>query len=133
MGLFKGMKDMKEMAAAAPGLIESAQKAAEQAQANAAAMQQAGGQGYVDAVNVAAHGEPTAEALEPIAGVDLETYAKVVKGIAAHGNDASKLPEVASSHGISAADWETAQAGWGARIQADRAVGTRFNQLYTQA
>ena len=67
MGLFKGMKDMKDMAAAAPGLIESAQKMAEQAQAqaaaSAAAMQQSGGQGYVDAANVAAHGEPSTEAL----------------------------------------------------------------------
>jgi hypothetical protein len=133
VGLFKSMKDMKDMVQAAPGLMESAEKLQAQAQAQQAAAQQLGGQGYVDAVNVAAHGEPSAEALEPIAGVDLETYAKVVKGIAAFGNDAAKLPEVAATHGISATDWATAQEGWGKRIQEDRALGTRFNSLYTQA
>lgn len=133
MGLFKSMKDMKDMVSAAPGLIESAEKLQAQAQAQQAAAQQAGGQGYVDAVNVAAHGEPTAEALEPIAGVDLETYAKIVKGITAFGNDVNKLPEIAATHGVSATDWATAQAGWGERIQNDRALGTKFNSLYAQA
>lgn len=123
MGLFKNLKDMKAMAAAAPGLIESAQQLGAQAQA----------QGHVDAANLAAYGEPAAEALEPIAGVDLATYARVVKGIAAFGYDADRLPEVAETHGIAAADWATAQAGWGERIQADRALGARFNVLYGQA
>lgn len=131
MGLFKNMKDMKDMVQAAPGLIESAEKL--QAQAQAAAGQQAGGQDYVTAANVAAHGEPSAEALEPIAGVDLETYAKIVKGIAAFGNDANRLPEVAATLGVAPTDWATAQAGWGKRIQEDRALGTRFNTLYAQA
>jgi len=127
MGLFKNLKDMKAMAAAAPGLIESAQQLGAQAQTQAQA------QGHVDAANLAAYGEPAAEALEPIAGVDLATYAKVVKGIAAFGYDADRLPEVAATHGIAAADWATAQAGWGERIQADRALGARFNVLYGQA
>lgn len=133
MGLFKSLKDMKDMAAAAPGLVESATQLGAQAQAQAAAMQQLGGQGYVDSVNAATYGEPSTEALEPIAGVDLETYAKVVKGIAAFGYDAARLPEVAAALGIGAEDWATAQGGWGERIQGDRALGTRFNALYAQA
>ena len=133
MGLFKSLKDMKDMAAAAPGLVESATQLGAQAQAQAAAMQQAGGQGHVDSINTATYGEPTAEALEPIAGVDLETYATVVKGIAAFGYDAARLPEVAATHGIGASDWATAQSGWGERIQGDRALGSRFNAIYARA
>jgi hypothetical protein len=133
MGLFKSIKDMKDMTAAAPGLVESATRLGAQAQAQAAAMQQLGAQGYVDGVNAASYGEPTPEALEPIAGVDLETYATVVKGIAAFGYDAARLPEVAATHGIGAEDWSTAQTGWGERIQADRALGARFNLLYGRA
>jgi hypothetical protein len=133
MGLFKSMKDMKDMVAAAPGLVESAQKLRAQGEAQAAAMQQLGAQGYVDGINAATHGEPSAEALEPIAGVDLETYTKVVKGIAAFGYDAERLPEVAAGLGIAGSDWATAQAGWGERIQADRALGSRFNALYSKA
>jgi len=77
--------------------------------------------------------EPSAEALAPIAGVDLAVYARVSKGIAAYGYDAAKLPLVASAYGVSAANWAIAQTGWAARIQNDAAVGAKFNQLYTGA
>jgi hypothetical protein len=133
MGLFKNLKDMKDMVTAAPGLIESANQLGAQAQAQAAAAQQFGGQAQVNAMNTASFGEPSAAALEPIAGVDLPTYTAVVKGIAAFGYDSARLPEVAATHGISAADWAVAQAGWGERIQTDKALGNRFNVLYTQA
>ena len=69
--------------------------------------------------------------LSPIAGVTLEAYAQVSKGIAAFGYDTTKLVDIAAGLGISASDWALAQEGWGARIQADRAVGSRFNELYT--
>lgn len=131
MGLLKNLKDMKDMVSAAPGLIESANQMG--AQAQAAAAQQYGAQTQVNAMNAAAYGEPSGEALQPIAGVDLPTYTAVVKGIAAHGYDSARLPEIAAAHGISAADWAVAQAGWGERIQADKALGSRFNTLYSQA
>lgn len=126
MGLFSSLKDVKDIVTAAPGIIGSAQ------QMNAQ-VAQLGPQGMVNAMNAAAHGEPSAAALEPVAGVDLAAYAKVVKGISAYGYDAARLPEVAVANGIAPSDWEQAQAVWGERIQHDRALGSRFNQLYTTA
>ena len=35
------------------------------------------------------------------------------------------------AHGVASDAWAEAQAGWGNRIQTDRAVGARFNALYT--
>jgi len=143
MNMFKSMIDTIN---AAPALIESANTLAAQAQTQAAMNPAAygavgmpgsalpgtvGSQAAVNLANQQAHGAPSAEALEPIAGVSLETYAKVSKGIAAFGYDTTKLVDVAAGLGVSAADWAVAQEGWGARIQADRAVGSRFNELYT--
>jgi hypothetical protein len=68
--------------------------------------------------------------LEPIAGVSLEKYVEISKGLAEHGYDQSKATLVAASKGVSADAWETAVAGWNDRIKANRAVGQRFNQLY---
>lgn len=120
MNLFKSIKDMSAMVQAAPDLIESANRLAENAK-----VQQA------QAMAPAAAIEPSAEALAPIAGVDLAVYARVSKGIAAYAYDASKLPLVASAYGVNESNWALAQAGWAARIQKDSAVGAKFNQLYT--
>ncbi|MFN4001837.1 hypothetical protein [Microcella sp.] len=138
MNMFKSMIDTIN---ATPALIESANTLAAQAQTQAAMNPVAfgaagmpgtvGSQAAVNIANQQAHGAPSAEALEPIAGVSLETYAKVSKGIAAYGYDTTKLVDVAAGLGVSAVDWAVAQEGWGARIQADRAVGSRFNELYT--
>ena len=78
-------------------------------------------------------GEPTAAALEHINGVSLETYTAIMRELGARGNDESLLPLVAQSRGISPSDWRRAQEGWGARIKGDRALGTKFNTLYTAA
>lgn len=131
MGIFKDFKDMAAMAKAAPDLIMSSQQLAENAKAQAAAAEQqqgAAGGGFgmpaptpIDPAN-----------LEPIAGVDLEKYVAVTKGIAAYNYDAAHLPTVAAGLGIGAAEWAQAQTGWAARIMADRTgVGARYNQLYT--
>lgn len=138
MNMFKSMIDTIN---AAPALIESANALAAQAQTQAAMTPAAysavgmpgtvGSQAAVNVANQQAYGAPSAEALAPIAGVSLETYAEVSKGIAAFGYDTTKLVDVAAGLGVSAADWAVAQEGWGARIQADRAVGSRFNELYT--
>jgi hypothetical protein len=148
MGLFKQIKDMKDMVEAAPGMMEAANQAGANAQAQAAAAQaqaaqfQAGGYGmpgvmpagsqaYVNNLNANINGEPSADALKPINGVSLEAYTAIIKELGARGNDQSLLPEIASSHGVKAADWEKAKEGWGARIKDDRALGTKFNALYT--
>jgi hypothetical protein len=149
MNLLKAMGDMRDMVAAAPGLIESANQMQANAQAQGLIAQQggvgpagyaqpgyaqpAGGQAFVNQVNADTFGEPEPGNLEPIAGVTLERYATIVKGIAAYGYDQTKLTQVAAANGVAAGDWLAAQDGWSARIQADRAVGSRFNQLYTAA
>jgi hypothetical protein len=69
----------------------------------------------------------------PIAGVSIEQFVSVSKGVAAFGYDPAKLPEIAASKGISAADWQTAHQGWNERIRRNRAVAQRLNQLYRAA
>lgn len=122
MNLFKQFGDAAKLVQAAPGLIGQAESlaagsAAYRTQMDAQAMH-------------ALTAEPAPGAFEPIAGVDLERYARIVKGIAAYGYDQDRLPEVARMFGVDAADWATAQAGWGARIQGDRGLGRRFNEIY---
>jgi hypothetical protein len=123
MSMFKQFGDMAKMVKAAPGLIDQANTLAAQSEAYRAQMD-------AQALH-AMTAQPAPGSLEPIAGVDLERYARIVKGIAAFGYDETKLPAVASAFGVNATDWAAAQAGWGARIQADRGVGRRFNEIYT--
>ena len=123
MNILKGFKDMADMVIAAPDLIQSANDMAAEAKQMQAS--------YAAAPAAATAVQLPASAIEAIAGVDLDLYVKISKGIAGYGYDAAMLPTVASSFGISAADWTTASAGWAQRIQATPAVGARFNQLYT--
>jgi len=122
MGIFKSFADMSKMAQAAPGLIQQAQEL----QAQAAQYQQS-----MDLMAQPLTAEPQPGNLEPIAGVDLEQYARVTKGIAPYGYDESQLVAVAATLGIGPQAWAEAQAGWAARIQADRGVGRRFNEIYS--
>ena len=122
MNMFKQFGDLATMVKAAPGLID---------QADALAAQSASYRAGMDAQAVhAMTAQPAPGNLEPIAGVDLDRYARIVKGIAAYGYDETKLPVVAGMFGIDPAAWAEAQAGWGARIQADRGVGRTFNEIY---
>lgn len=125
MGLFKQFKDMKETVAAAPEMIEQAQ----QMQANAQQMQaaQVAATAAAEASSMAAAGPD----FEPIAGVSLELYAEISKGLAAFNYDQTKAPEIAASKGVSAEDWQTAMDGWNARMTANPGVAKRFNGLYT--
>lgn len=125
MGLFKSIKDMKDLAAAAPGMVDQAQMM----QANAAQMQQAMAQAA--AYNTPQTASP--ELLAPIAGVTVEQYVAVVKGIAAYNYDQNMLPTVAASHGIDRAAWETAAAGFNARVTSSPAFAQHFNALYRAA
>jgi hypothetical protein len=68
--------------------------------------------------------------LDPIAGVGLELYAKVSRGIAPYGYDQSKLPRVARAFGVAPGDWALAQDGWTARIHEDRDVASLFSEYY---
>lgn len=123
MSIFKQFGDMAQMVKAAPGLIDQAN----QLQAQSEQYRQ---QMDIQAVQ-AMSAEPRPGNLEPIAGVDLERYARISKGIAAYGYDAAQLPAVAATFGVDQASWAAAAAGWAARIQADRGVARRFNEIYT--
>lgn len=68
---------------------------------------------------------------EPIAGVSLEQFVEVSKGLAAFNYDQTKAPEIAASKGISGENWQTAMDGWGERTKRNPAVGQRINALYT--
>jgi hypothetical protein len=129
--MLKGFKDMKDMMAATPGLLEQTG----QLQANAQAMQAA--QATAPAGAHHGFGAPVApaplpaELSEPIAGVDLATYAQVSAGLAQFNYDTTRAPELAAQRGIAAADWQTASDGWNARITASPAVAQHFNAFYT--
>lgn len=139
MGLFKGMKDMKDMLHATPGLLDQAN----QMQANAAVMQQQATQqqaayqqagtmpGAFAPAPTIANTELPAELDAPIAGVDLATFAQVSAGLAAYDYDQSKAVVLAAERGIDAGSWQLAVDGWNERIAAHPAVARRFNALYT--
>ncbi|MEI5585296.1 hypothetical protein, partial [Agromyces sp. CCNWLW208] len=97
MKMFKQFDDMTKLVKAAPGLID---------QADALAAQSAAYRRQMDVMAVhAMTAEPAPGALEPIAGVDLDRYARIVKGIAAYGYDEAKLPVVAGMFGVDAESW----------------------------
>jgi hypothetical protein len=130
MGLFKQMKDMKQAVAAAPGMIEQAQ----QLGASAQALQQAQQAHLAQAGQAMAFQQQVAQPVDaallaPIVGVDLPTYAWVVKQIAAHGYNQALLPSFAAQKGISASDWQAAMDGWGERIN-DPALAREFRRHY---
>jgi hypothetical protein len=134
MGFFKQMKDMKETVQAAPGMVDQAMQLKAQAEqmqaAQAAAAQQATAQAMA-AQQAAATAAPAAGGdFEPIAGVSLEQYAEVSRGLADVGYDQSKAVEIAASKGISPENWQAAMDGWNARMH-NQAVAQRFNALYT--
>jgi hypothetical protein len=138
--MFKRMKDMRDMVEAAPGMVAQARQLGAQAQQMAAAQQaayaaQAQQAGFAAQAQPAVAGAGAAEGadFDPIAGVSIEQFAAVSKGVAAFGYDPAKLPEIAASRGIAQADWQAAHQGWNERIKRNRAVAQRFNQLYRAA
>jgi hypothetical protein len=131
MGFFKQIKDMKDMVHAAPGMIDQAQVL--QAQANQ--MQTAMAQ-QSQAATAAAFANPgatpglSADLLAPVAGVSVEQYVAVVKGVAAYNYDQAMLPTIAASHGISRESWDTAAAAFNGRVTSSPAFAQHFNTLY---
>ena len=133
MGLFKQMKDMKGMVENAPGQIRQARALGAQAQEMAEA-QRAAAAATMGSFSTATVPPPAAggtASREPIAGVSLELYAEISKGLAAYNYDQSRAAEIAASHGIAPDAWQQAVDGWNARMQQDRTVGQEFNRLYT--
>jgi hypothetical protein len=136
MGMLKRMKDMRDMVEAAPGMMAQGQQLAAQAQQMAAAQQAAAQAQMAQYQAQPGFGQQGAAAtgadFEPVAGVTLEQYAAVSKGVAAYNYDGSRLPEIAQQHGIDPVSWEAAAQGWNGRMS-NPAVAQRFNQLYREA
>ena len=74
--------------------------------------------------------EHQADALTPIAGVDLELYARIVRSIALMNHDLSMLAPMAALHGVGNDAWVTAREGWNRRIASVPAVNYLFRELY---
>jgi hypothetical protein len=154
MGIFRQVKDPKEVVEASPDIVGEARLLGAQAQEYAAA-QQATTQMHsaryaaLAATTTPAAATPAAPAapatpsatpatpaapagvdFEPIAGVSLELYAQISKGLAAYNYDIGKGPEVAACKGVSAEEWDEAMTGWNDRIKANRSVAQQFNALY---
>jgi len=135
MGIFRQLKDMRDMVNAAPGLMADAQQMASQAQQMAAAQQAAARAQLAGTGNVRPGGQqpgaqPAGPDFESVSGVSLEQFAAVSKAVAGHNYDGSLLPQIAASTGIPAAAWESAAQGWNDRIRANPAVARHFNLLY---
>lgn len=131
MGLFKQVKEMKNIVAAAPSMIQQGQALAANAQAMQAAqmsqMQQAIAYNQQVGLPIAA------EHLTPINGVDLPSYAWIAKQVANNGYNQSLAVGFAAQRGVSAADWEAAAAGWTARMTSVPAIGPEFRRYYDVA
>jgi hypothetical protein len=132
MGFMRQLKDMKEMTQAAPDLVRNAQTIGAQAQEMAAAQRAAA---EMQMQQLAAQQQATVAAggpdYDPIAGVSLEAYAEISKGLAEYDYDQSKGALIAASKGIAPESWDQAVAGWNERIRTNPTVGAQFNKLYT--
>jgi len=127
--MFKQLKDAKKVIEAAPGIVDQAMQVGAQAQEMAAAQQAAAQQAQAQQAatqSVAATGPD----FEPIAGVSLELFAEVCKGLAAHGYDQAKAVEIAAAKGVETASWQEALDGWNVRVKANPAVAQQFNVYY---
>lgn len=125
MGFLKQVKDLKKTVAEAPGMVEQAQKLAQQAQGLQAAQMAA-------AQTTAAPGAVSAALLEPIAGVSLERYAQIAKAIGERKLDQAGVESFVKLHGHSAEDWQAAYDGWNARFKGNMALSVQFGNLYQQ-
>jgi hypothetical protein len=137
MGLFKQLKDMKNVVAAAPGMVSQVQQTSAAAQAYAAQQQAAYGATGYTAAN--AFGAPVATGiaaddprLAPIAGVDLAMYARVSKAASQEGLNADGLILKAQSFGIAADAWQEAATGWPARMRGDTQLAVHYGNLFGQ-
>jgi hypothetical protein len=141
MGLFKQMKQMKDMMEDAPDQIRNARAMGAQAQEMATA-QQAAAQAQMAQMNASLGSlpgggslgsfAPDPAALTPIGGVTLEQYVEISKDIAASGaSDAASAASAASAKGVSPENWAEAVEGWNKRIKTNGGVAHQFNQLYS--
>jgi uncharacterized protein DUF6620 len=126
MGMFKRVKDMKHAIESAPGTVAQAKQRGAQAHQTALA-RQAAMQAQMRPVQP--HWSPMQPQLS-VAGVSLEEFVAVSKGLSTCNHDLSELTNVAATYGIDTFTWEQAARGWNDRIRSSPAVAQRFRQLY---
>ena len=117
MGMFQQIKQLRETTAALPGVIAQA------GELRTAALAYQQTSRPVAASGLAAD-DPR---LAPIAGVDLASYARVVKASTAGGEPAAL---VAAQLGIDEAAWLAAAAGWPARMTGDMVLARQYGTIY---
>jgi len=76
--------------------------------------------------------DPTDPRLAPIAGVDLVTYARVVKAAVTGNLRAEALLVRAHSLGVAQGSWQQAGLEWPARMRTDRGLAAHYGALYSQ-
>jgi len=132
MGVFKQIKDMKNVVAQAPGMVEQAQKMAQQAQQMQAAQMQAA-QMQAAQMGATPGGSVDPALLAPIAGISLERYAQLAKSIGERKLDQAGVESFVKLQGHSPEDWQAAYDGWNARFKGNMPLSVHFGNLYQQA
>jgi len=135
MGLFKQMKDMKNVVEQAPDMIQQAQAMGAQAQEMQMAQQAAAQQAMAQHAAAAQAGAaaPGGAATASFGGVSMEQYAAVCKRLNNAGGTPDQAPTYAAQAGISAEAWAEASAGFTNLMQTDPTAGTTFRQFYDAA
>jgi hypothetical protein len=124
MGLFKQMKQMKDVMGEAPDLVRSSMEMQQAMQAAPPPTAGASPGGVPD-------GAGTALDDETIGNVSLARYAEICRiGTERGATDPAGVAAVAAEHGVNANDWDVAVNGWNARFAHDTAAAMRFNALW---
>jgi len=132
MGVFKQIKDMKNVVAQTPAMVEQAQKMAQQAQQMQAA-QMAAAQAQMGQMAGAPAGGVDPALLEPIAGISLERYAQLARSIGERKLDQAGVESFVKLQGHTPEDWQMAYDGWNARFKNNMPLSVQFGTIYQQA
>jgi len=137
MGVFKRLKEQKEIFHQLPDMVEEGQKLAQRAQQLQAAQAQAA-QAQAAQMQAAQGGPAAAGAidpalLEPIAGISLERYAQLAKSLGERRLDQAEVESFVKLQGHAPEEWQAAHEGWNARFKGNMALAVHYGNLYQQA
>ncbi len=125
MGFSKRIKDMKDVVASTPDMIDQAQQMQAQGQQMQAQMGAvAGMQQGAAAVDPAL--------LEPIDGISLERYAQLSKTIGTRQlTTEAQVHEFLATQGHTPEQWTAAWEGWNKRMEQDMSLSGHFSVLFS--
>jgi hypothetical protein len=124
VGLFKNLRNARDLLYAAPGVVERPQRPKTGSARHAA---------KVSASASAPAADVAPADLEPIAGVTLETYARICKQAAAGSGDEDGLLSIARAYRVDAASWRAASEGWSGRFRGNVPLALHYGDLYRAA